>query len=236
MVFLVSEIGVNWNGDLSILNKMVSLSKESGCSAVKFQSFNEEVVINHPEKNLLLKCSVSKENIDDIDKICKKNRIEWFCTPMYADAVDLLDPYIDKFKVRESDGGKLLIKEETPLIKKILNSNKELIISSEKSPMNSEFYKDSRINWLYCIPKYPTKLNEINFVQLKDFKGFSNHCPDIRAPIIASMLGAEIIEIHVTLDKFDKYFDNNVSFSFSEVKKIRKLIDTIQNNLNGNGL
>ena len=67
MIFVVAEIGVNWDGDFSLVEKMMSESKKAGCNAVKFQAYNQEIVKNHPEKNRLLKSAISQENIA---KIC----------------------------------------------------------------------------------------------------------------------------------------------------------------------
>ncbi len=39
MVFVVAEIGINWDGDFEIAKKMIIESKKCGCDAVKFQAF-----------------------------------------------------------------------------------------------------------------------------------------------------------------------------------------------------
>ena len=81
---------------------MMIQSKESGCEAVKFQAYNYEIVKEHPESKRLMKATISNDNIDEIDKIANEVGIEWFATPMYPDAVNLLDPYVNKFKIRVS--------------------------------------------------------------------------------------------------------------------------------------
>ena len=42
MVFVIGEIGINHNGDLSIAKKLIDLATEAGCDAVKFQKRNVE--------------------------------------------------------------------------------------------------------------------------------------------------------------------------------------------------
>ena len=105
--------------------------------------------------------------------------------------------------------------------------NSVVLISSEKSPESCKYYHNPNIKWLYCIPKYPCSLSEINFQKISKFHGFSNHCPEITAPLTAINSGIDIIEVHVTEDKTKEYFDNNVSFDFSELKilitEIRKI-------------
>ena len=228
MTFLVAEIGVNWDGDLGLAKNMMEAAKESGCDAVKFQAFDESIVSNHPEKNRLLKSSIDKENIDSINEISESIGVEWFCTPMIVEAVDLLKPYMNKFKIRESDSHILLENKTNPLIETILNSSKEIIISSQQNPKDSKYYDDPKINWLYCVPKYPCSLSDLDFGDLKDFNGYSNHCPDIVAPIRAASLGAEIVEVHITSNRDRNFLDNPVSFDYSELFQLVKQIRNIK--------
>ena len=99
MSFIVAEIGVNWNGDFELAKKLMEMAKTTDCNAVKFQSFNEEIVKDHPESSRLMKSSISKQNIEEINKLAKLVGIEWFCTPMYLEAVDLLEPFVKRFKI-----------------------------------------------------------------------------------------------------------------------------------------
>ncbi len=59
---------------------------------------------------------------------------------------------------------------------------------------------------------------------MKNFDGYSNHCPNMIAPITSVILGGKILEIHVTLDKLENHIDNPVSFDFNELKKLVQLI------------
>ena len=224
MTFIVSEIGVNWDGDFELVNEMIHKSKECGCDAVKFQSFTYDMIKDHPEHERLAKSSISKHNIDEINNIAKSVGIEWFCTPMYEDSVELLEPYVNRFKIREKDGRSLLNNTSSSLIERVLKSEKQVIISSQTSPKNCKYYNKQQIKWLFCIPKYPCDISELDFGNIRDFDGYSNHCPEIIAPLKASMLGSEILEVHVTLDKSKQFVDNNVSFDFKELKTLVSFI------------
>lgn len=224
MTFVVAEIGVNWDGELSIAKDMMIHAKNSGCDAVKFQAFEEDIVKDHPESSRLMKTSISSENIEDIDRLSKSVGIEWFCTPMYPKAVNLLEPYVKKFKIRVADGRKILCNKDTKLFDAILKTNKEIIISCETSPIKNKYYKSNNIKWLYCVPKYPCNFSDLDFSNMSDFNGYSNHCPHFLAPLTAVILGAEIIEIHITSDKTKNFFDNNVSFDYDDLENLLKLI------------
>ena len=55
MVFITAEIGVNWDGDFNLAERMMVEAKKADWSAVKFQAFTEEIIKDHPEKNRLIK-------------------------------------------------------------------------------------------------------------------------------------------------------------------------------------
>ena len=224
MTFIIAEIGVNWDGDFEILKKIMNNSKSIGCNAVKFQAYNEEIVKAHPENQRLMKSAVTKNNIEKIDQVAKDAGIEWFATPMYEAAVDLLEPYVSRYKIREFDGRNIVENKQSDILEKILKTNKELIISSQKSPKNCKIYGKSNIKWLYCVPKYPADLQDLDFTNLKEFDGYSNHVQEIIAPLTAAILGAHIIEIHITPSKEKNFIDNNVSFDFEELRSLVSLI------------
>lgn len=220
MFFVVAEIGVNWDGNESIVLDMMENAKVAGCDAVKFQSYTKDMVKSHPENERLMKSSISKENIEMINSLAKRVNLEWFCTPMYPEAVDFLEPYVSRFKLREADGRILLENSTSKLFERIKETKKEIIVSSERTPKNCKFFNDSQIKWLYCVPKYPCELSELNFQNILDFDGYSNHCTDIIAPIVSGVKGAKIIEVHITSDKSKSFIDNPVSFDYEELTKL----------------
>lgn len=228
MTFIVAEIGINWNGDLNLAREMIRKAKQVGCDAVKFQAFDFNIVKEHPECERLLKSSISRENIGKINSFAKEENIEWFCTPMFVEAVEILEPYVKRYKIREFDGRKLLDNQKTEIFEKILETGKEIIVSSNSSPKNSKFYERNNIKWLYCVPKYPTDFSDLDFSELGDFDGYSNHTPDILIPIMAAILGSKMIEIHVTLDKNKDFIDNNVSFDFDDLKELVRQIRIVE--------
>ena len=225
MSFIVAEIGVNWNGDFEILEKLMQIAKDNGCNTVKFQAFEKKMVLNHPLKDRLLKSNINENNIQQIDQLAKSIGIEWFCTPMYPDAVNLLEPYVKRFKIRELDGRPLLKNMTSPLLERVLQSDKEIIVSTQQSPIKSKYYSDKRLKWLYCVPKYPCAIEDLDFSHLSEFDGFSNHYPGLSAPLSAAILGANIIEIHITYDKTCDFIDNNVSF---DPKLLQELVTLIR--------
>jgi sialic acid synthase SpsE len=224
MAFITAEIGVNWNGDFDLVEQMISDAKKAGCDAVKFQSFNESNISDHPQKEKLLQSSISEKNIENIHSIAKNNDIEWYCTPMYPEAIDFLNSYVKRFKIRFSDSLCLHENKFSKLIENVLKTKKQIIISSQSSPKKINLQNDSNIKWLYVVPKYPCSFEDLDFSCIADFDGYSNHCRHILAPLTAAILGAEMIEIHMTSNKIGDFFDNPVSFDYEEISKLVNLI------------
>ncbi len=225
MTYVVAEIGVNWDGNFVLAKEMMENAKNAGCNAVKFQAFNEMIVREHPEKDRLLLSSLS--NIDTINKIsdiADSVGIEWFATPMFPEAVELLEPFVTKYKIREFDGRQLLQNKTTELLERVLETKKEIFVSSQTTPKNSKFFKNYKIKWLYCVPKYPCNLDDLNFTNINDFDGYSNHCTDMLAPLSATILGAQVIEVHITSSKKKNFVDNSVSFDYDELQYLVNLI------------
>ena len=224
MVFITAEIGVNWDGDFILIEKMMRDAKNAGSDAVKLQAFNEKIISEHPQKNRLLKSSVSRNNIEQIDSISKKIGIEWYCTPMYPDAIDFLDPFVKRYKIRYNDSLPLHENRTTSLISKALETEKQIIVSTQKNPKQLELYNNNNVKWLYVVPKYPCSIDELDFSNFSDFDGFSNHCIHFLAPLSAVILGAKMIEIHVTSNKTKDFVDNPVSFDTTETEELITLI------------
>ena len=51
MVKIISEIGINHNGDIEIAKKLIMLSKVAGCDYVKIQKRNPDVCVPENQKS-----------------------------------------------------------------------------------------------------------------------------------------------------------------------------------------
>ena len=207
-MFLVAEIGNNWDGDLQIAESMIKNAKKLGFDAVKFQAFGEEHWKNYPQFPQLKDTSITKENIEHIDRLARKYCIEWFCTPTRIDLVDLINPYVSRYKIRYAD------RNNSQLVYKVRMQNKPIIMSTN--------HKEIWAICLYCIPNYPTKLKEINFSMMRKFDGFSNHCASVYAAIWALQENLQVYEFHITESHKKPYIDNVVSYDYKQLKKIFK--------------
>ena len=206
MVFVTAELSTHWQGDKETLECLVSTCKDIGFNAVKFQSLSKEKLARHPEIPYYSKASINPDNIDLVNSVCKKYDMEWYCTITYPDAVDFLDPYVNRYKISTFGSKDDEIKD------RVFSTGKKVIISTEK-PFKTN---DERIKNLYCVPIYPTTYEEINFGIIKHFDGYSNHCRNPLAILTALEHGAKFIEFHLSPSKDFFLIDNIVSFSITE--------------------
>ncbi len=218
MTFLTAELGTNWRGDVDVLRRMLVKCHWAGVDAVKFQALSDELINRHPEWDWYHHASVTPENVDTIDKMCKEIGMEWFCTPCYPEAVTWLAPYVKRWKIRHADN-----KDQT-LIRECRNTGNIVYVSVDRPPTT----KLDSINYIYCIPKYPTTLGELNFDMLKILKGYSNHCLDVTALYKAYRYGIDYLEFHLTDSSDDFAIDNKVSLTYLQMEefcKWRKIYD-----------
>ena len=89
--FIIAEIGINHNGDMQLVKKMIDQSCIAGADAVKFQKRDIESVYSKEELSKYRESPFGKtfydqkkglelnlENYQEIDSYCKERKIEWF--------------------------------------------------------------------------------------------------------------------------------------------------------------
>jgi len=210
MTFLTAELGTNWKGDFEILDRMVNRCKKAGVNAVKFQALSDDLINRHPEWDWYGNSSIQPGT---------HYGIEWFCTPCYPQAVDFLDVYVKRWKIRSADNTRM------DIINKCINTRRPIILSTARK---IESYNDDMIKQVYCIPKYPTTLGELNFDMLKILKGYSNHCLDVTALYRSYRYNIDYLEFHLT-DSSDEFaIDNKVSLTYQQMEEFcqwRRMID-----------
>src|SRR5512140_1146707 len=93
-VFIVSEIGINHNGDLETAKKMILAAKHAGVDAVKFQKRTPELCVPPEQRNVMretpwgyityleyrYKTEFTEDQYREIDRYCKELGITWFAS------------------------------------------------------------------------------------------------------------------------------------------------------------
>ncbi len=173
----------------------------------------------------------------ELAKIATSYDVELFSTPFDESAVDFLEKQnVPAYKISSFDV------VNTPLLEKVAKAGKPVIMSVGMASLEEvkRAYKTLKENgcknvaMLHCISAYPTKYKELNLIKINDLKkrfncivGFSDHTLTVDAPIMAVLMGARIIEKHITLNRKDKGADSSFSLEPEEfrilVNKIREV-------------
>ncbi len=236
-IFIISEIGINHGGDLSIAKDLIIASKKAGSDACKFQLYDPRQrpdIDEHPFKEVLLKSKLTKRMLYELKDICDRNYIEFMCSVFEADKVSWLEEIgISRYKI----ASKSVYDKE--LINEILMTGKEIIVSSGMLdasigwPDNLlEAWVDQRVSYLYCVSKYPATLKDLDLRNTvfspAQYVGYSDHTIGITACLLAMCRGAKIIEKHFTLSKDMDGPDHILSALPDELELLCKFRDEIE--------
>ena len=225
-IYVIAEIGINHNGDLSIAKKLIDIAKVAGCDVVKFQKRNPDVCVPEHQKTVMrdtpwgrmsyldykYKVEFNQIEYDEIDVYCKNNEIKWTASPWDLDSLDFLNQYdIPFIKIPSALLTDLeLIRESTKTGKKIIISTGMSTIDEIDNAVNAikEVNEKASYAILHCNSTYPAPNNELNLKCIETLKnkykcevGYSGHEFGLTTTIASICLGATIIERHITLDR-----------------------------------
>jgi N-acetylneuraminate synthase len=92
--FLIAEIGINHNGSVGLAKKLIDLAKKYNFDSVKFQKRDPDICTPEHQKDKTRttpwgnmtyleykkKIEFGKREYEEIDKYCKKIKIDWFAS------------------------------------------------------------------------------------------------------------------------------------------------------------
>ena len=242
----ISEIGINHKGSMEIAKELIDISSENNCWAIKFQYRNigkfykssneigDEMILDEIKRSYLslAKLKVLKKYAHDKGL---KVGISFFNIIDFEEIVEIDKDY-DFFKIPSAEFSNF------DLIKSVSNQNKQIIMSTGGHSLKQimkNINKYKFINnpaYLLCTSNYPAEIGSQNLSVLNELKkiknitvGYSSHDKNYEIPVIAGYLGANIVERHITLDKYGDGLDDSTSSDPDELKKIMHLLNNYQN-------
>ena len=258
-VFIISEIGINHNGDIDVAKKMIKLSKEIGVDAVKFQKRDINLVYSQEqlgkfrespwgttEKEQKEGLEFDQKEYEIINDYCKELKLEWLASAWDKESIN----FLNQFNLRIQKVPSALIVDEDYL-KQIAKNKKYTFISTGMCEMEHiekcvEIFKSYSCPFelMHCISAYPFDDNKANLKMInilrEKFKckvGYSGHEKGGQAISFAAVsLGASSIERHFTLDRTMYGSDQSASLEPEGFKSLVNGIRKISNALKGNGV
>ncbi len=219
--FVIAEIGINHNGQVSLAKKMIDIAVTTGCDAVKFQKRTVDVVYTQEELSKERKSVFGNTNGDlkrglefgedeyrQIDEYCKEKGILWFASCWDEDSVDFMKKFdIPCYKIASAS------LTDDDLLKYTRKTGKPILLSTGMSTMDQIRHavdvlgKENLIIY-HCTSTYPSNADEMNLRAIETLKeefdcpiGYSGHERGVTPSILAVALGACSVERHITVDR-----------------------------------
>ena len=234
--FIIAEIGINHQGDVSIAKNLIQKAKECGADAVKLQKRSISRILTksglemaYDNRNSFGKTygehkialELSEADYHELNTYCKKMDIIFCASGWDEESIDFLDEMgIPFFKMASAD------LTNFPLLVHTAKKNKPMILSTGMADMKMVQAAYSQVNQinnqiaiLQCTSTYPSAFSEVHLNVLQTFMkefpdtviGYSGHEQGIAISPAAVALGAKIIERHFTLDRTMKGGDHAAS-------------------------
>jgi N-acetylneuraminate synthase len=222
-IFIVAEIGINHNGDMSICKKLIDTAVESGCDAVKFQKrdinevYTQEFLDSHrdspwgtTQREQKVGLEFNAREYQEIEDYCKSQNIEWF-----ASAWDLnSQKFLKQFDCKYNKVASAMIVYED-LLRMIAQEGKHTFISTGMTTYDDiqkavDIFRvaDCPFELMHAVSTYPMKDKNANLNMIKTLRekfgcdvGYSGHEVGLAISYAASALNITSLERHITLDR-----------------------------------
>lgn len=246
--YIIAEIGQNHNGEVRLAKKLIDMAVDCGANAVKFQKRDipselTKEAYNKPydnpnsfgatygEHRIFLELD-EKQHLE-LKEYAQAKGITYFCTPCDVPSVELLERINCPFyKVASRD------LTNVPLLDALSKTGKPVIISTGMASLSDideaiKVLKPRKDNFaiLQCTSEYPCALENVNLKVIDTLKdkygfivGFSDHTSGVVVSTTAAVMGAAIIEKHVTLDRTMKGTDQPGSLEKAGLSKLVEYI------------
>jgi N-acetylneuraminate synthase len=212
----ISEVSSNHHHDLGRCFDFIDRSSDIGCWGVKFQLFRidelfaPEILAKSALHRRRREWELPEEFIPRLAEKCRQRGIAFGCTPFYLQAVEILTPHVEFFKIASYE---LLW---TDLLQNCAATGKPVILSTGMANMEEiatavDCLRASGcrdLTLLHCVSSYPSPATECNLAAIETLRktfdckvGWSDH--SVSPAVLNRALHrwqASMIEFHLDLD------------------------------------
>ncbi len=245
--FLIGEVGLAHDGSLGTAHAFIDVIADAGADAVKFQTHIAEAE-STPAEPFRVKFSRQDGSRYDYWQRTSFNEEQWrglaghaaerdlvfLSSPFSIEAVDLLERVgVPAWKVGSGEV------RTAPMLKRMAATKKPLLISTGIASW-SEI--DDTVNLVrqaevpfalfQCTTSYPCPPEKVGLNVLTELReryacpvGLSDHSGQIYAGLAACVLGADLIEVHVTLSR--RAFGPDVPASLTP-EELQQLVEGVR--------
>jgi pseudaminic acid synthase len=242
-IFIIAELSANHNGSLDNALATIKAAKRAGADCIKLQTYTADTItIDSTKEDFVLKQGTiwDGKNLynlyqeaytpwewhEQLFKAAADEGLVCFSSPFDPTAVELLERLnAPAYKIASFEI------TDIPLIELVASKGKPIIISTgiaslediELAIQTCKNAGNNDIALLKCTSSYPAPIEEANILMVRDLaqkfgviSGLSDHTIGNTVPIVATCLGAKIIEKHFIIDR--SIGGPDASFSMNEVE------------------
>ena len=249
--FIIAEISANHNGNIDIAKQTILAAKKYGADAVKLQTYRPDTITidSRDDRFLITEGLWAGRYLADLyaeamtpwewhpalAERAAEHGMALFSSPFDETAVDFLEESIDPplHKIASFE------LNHYPLLRKVARTGKPVAASVGASTGDEIAEAVSLLRTegcplvilLQCVSQYPADPKDFHLSSLAGLSakfdvvsGVSDHSSGHVVPVVATTLGARLIEKHLVLDRNDGSIDAGFSMEPSE---FREMVDAV---------
>lgn len=218
---IIGEVAQTHDGSLGQAHAFVDVIADSGAHAIKFQTHIAHAE-SSPQEPWRVKFSRQDQSRFEYWERMEFSSAQWagliehahergmyFVTSVFSvEAIELMHPLgVDMWKVASGEVA------STELLGHLASTQLPVIVSSGMSPWDelataTKALEPCEVAVLQCTSAYPTSPSQVGLNVMEELRaefglpvGLSDHSGTIFASLAAASLGADVVEIHVTLHR-----------------------------------
>ncbi|MAZ43682.1 MAG: N-acetylneuraminate synthase [Legionellales bacterium] len=229
-VYFIADIAANHDGSLERAKELITLAKEAGADAAKFQHHNVKHYVSkkgfdsmsqklsHQSKwgksvfEVYEDAQVPTDWTPELKAHCDAVGIDFFSTPYDLNMIDHLDQYVPAYKIGSGDI------DWADMLKKVSSMGKPVFLATGAANMSDVELAvedilsiNKELVLMQCNTNYTGNLENFKYINLRVLEtyrqkfpgvilGLSDHTPGHATVLGAVALGAKAVEKHFTDD------------------------------------
>lgn len=229
-VYFIADIAANHDGQLQRAKDLISLAKDSGADAAKFQHHDVRKYVSdrgfkslggtfsHQQKwqktvfEVYKDAEVPRAWTEELKEHCERVGIGFFTTPYDLDTVDFIDRFVPAYKIGSGDVA------WNAMLDKVASKGKPVLFAAGAATLSEVVSAHDRLKGrcdnvllMQCNTNYTASIENFQYINLNVLKtfaaifpntvlGLSDHTHGHETVLGAIALGARAVEKHFTDD------------------------------------